>query len=331
MKIKYLLVIVLSLTLIGIAADGTVRLAVSEPVNKNGIAAKDIEAIWGMLEATVDGGYELISRSALKSMLTEIGLTTSSNLLELNSTQRAELGKIKTLKYILVPTVSKLGTRLNMTILVLDTSTGQIDKERRCSETFDNLDELSDKLKDMLQEIGLGREMKKRGKSAILTPIVKVAGAPEYLREDFNIRLEEELLEGGVRLQNLKSVASILHRNRINNLSEVEPSMYIRIGELLRVDQLIQASINRFSCILKSEYINVTRTAVVRCIGNIDINIRVISAQTGEVIASIPFRQKIDFDDIDEDVEDWTGEDYGKYMIEIIMPKIAARVLPKVK
>ena len=89
------------------AAD---RLAIAEPINKGGMSAQDIEAVWSMLEASVDGGYELISRSALKAMMTEIGLTTSSDLMNLNSSQKARLGEIKTVKYLLVPTVSKFGS-----------------------------------------------------------------------------------------------------------------------------------------------------------------------------------------------------------------------------
>ena len=125
------------------AAD---RLAIAEPINKGGIPAKDIEAVWSMLEATVDGGYELISRAALKQIMTEIGLTTSSDLMNLNSSQKARLGEIKTVKYLLVPTVSKFGSRINLSLITVDSSTGSIDPDKKASETFNSLDELADKL-----------------------------------------------------------------------------------------------------------------------------------------------------------------------------------------
>ena len=115
------------------AAD---RLAIAEPINKGGMKQQDIEAVWSMLEASVDGGFDLISRSALKAMMTEIGLTTSSDLMDLNSAQKARLGEIKTVKYLLVPTVSKFGSRINLSLIMVVSSTGSIDPDKKASETF---------------------------------------------------------------------------------------------------------------------------------------------------------------------------------------------------
>ena len=55
MKKQSVLPILLSAVLcLGAAAAD--KLAIAEPVNKGGMSAQDIEAVWGMLEATVDGG-----------------------------------------------------------------------------------------------------------------------------------------------------------------------------------------------------------------------------------------------------------------------------------
>ncbi len=328
MKIKLLSFLLVSA--LGFGAFAADRLAIAEPVGKGGVKAEEIEAVWGMLEASVDGGYELVSRTALQQMLTEIGLTTSSDLVDLNSPQKAKLGQLKTVKYLLITSVGKLGSRLNISMTILDSSTGEIDPEKKAAETVKSLDELADKLPDMLNEMGIGKEVKTRGRSAILAPVIKVADAPGYLGDDFNVRLEEALLESGIKLQNLQSVAKILKKNDIDNLYEVEPAMFTRIGGLLRVDFLIQATVNRFSCTVKKEYIQATRRTVTRVIGDIDGNIRIISAQTGEVAASVPFREKVDFDDL-EDTEDWTNEDYGKHLIESVVPKIYKNVVLKLK
>ena len=60
MKIKHAAICFLSAFLVlgSFAAD---RLAIAEPINKGGMKPQDVEAVWAMLEATVDGGYELIS------------------------------------------------------------------------------------------------------------------------------------------------------------------------------------------------------------------------------------------------------------------------------
>ena len=328
MRTKFM--VFFSVMMLGLGVIAADALAIAEPVGKSGVKTDEIVAIWGMLEASVDGGFELISRSALQQIITEIGLTTSSDLVNLNSTQKAKLGQIKTVKYLLITNVGKFGSRLNISMMMLDSSTGEIDPDKKTSEMINSLDELADKLPDMLNEMGLGRAAKKYGRSAILNPIIKVAKAPDYLGEDFNVRLEESLLNDGIKLQNLQSIAKILRTNNIGNLYEVEPAMYARIGGLLRVDYLIQATVNRFSCTVKKEYIEVTRQNIIRVIGNIEGNIRIISAQTGDIAASVPFEQKVDFDDLDN-TEDWTTEDYGKYLIKAILPKISKSVIPKLK
>ena len=85
MKIKHFVICFLSafLALGSFAAD---KLAIAEPVAKGGMKAQDIEAFWGILESSVKSDeYTLISRAALKQIMTEIGLTTSSDLMNLNS------------------------------------------------------------------------------------------------------------------------------------------------------------------------------------------------------------------------------------------------------
>ena len=309
-----------------VAAD---KLAIAEPINKGGMNAQDIEAVWSMLEASVDGGYELISRAALKSIMTEIGLTTSSGLVNMNSAQSAKLGEIKAVKYLLVPTVSKFGSRLNLSLVMVDSSTGSIDPKRKASETFQSLDEMADKLKDTLAEIGLGTEVKKRGRSAVLSTVVRAPGAPPYAAEEFNTLLEASLLNNGVRLQNMKSVYKILKKNNIDNPSEVEPAMNRRIGELLRVDYLIRPHITRYSCRANRVYIAVTRSYQDVFVGDLEGFIRIDSAQDGEVAATIPFRLKLDFSEV-ENTDNWTPRDYERHLIDRVMPAVTGAVLKTV-
>lgn len=330
MKIQCVLALLLAGILCGVAAAAD-KLAIAEPSAKGGVKSEEVEALWGMLEASVGGNYELISRSALKQMMTEIGLTADSGLTELSSTQRARLGELKTVRYLLIPTIAKFGDRYQLTLMVLDASTGTIDPERKSSVSLASLNELSDQLQDLLAEIGLGAAVRKRGVSALLVPTIRVKNAPEYLREDFSVQLENALLEGGVRLRNLQSVESILRKNRIDALNVVEPAMFRRIGELLRSDFLIQPTITRFACTTKEETIAVTRQTVVRRIGDMAGNVRIIAVASGEVVASVPFESKIDFDDLEDDTEDWTAEDYGKRLIRKTLAGVTAKILPKLK
>lgn len=309
------------------AAD---RIAVAEPVVRGGMDAAEVEALWAMLESSVGDEYEVISRTAFKAMLTEIELTENSGLVDLNSTQKAALGRVSGVKYILTSNVGVFGRRLNVSLALINASTGEMVPGKRCSEMVGSLDELADKLPDMLNTIGLGAAVKKSGRWALLAPVIRVAGAPGYLAEDFNVRLEEELINRGFRLQNLKSVAKILQDNNIGDLESAEPAIYARVGALLRVDYLIQPSINRFSCTVSRKFIQVTRREAVRCIGDVDGSIRIIDAATGELVKSISCKSKIDYDDI-EDTEDWSAEDFDKYLIENFVAEIVKKTAPAVK
>ncbi len=303
------------------AAD---KLAVAEPVGKGGVPAGDIEAFWGILESSIQSDeYTLVSRGALKQMLTEIGLTTSSDLVNLNSRQKAKLGEVEGVKYILVSEISKFGSRLNCTMRILDATTGEIDQARTANMRVKDLDELADQIESALQK--LLSDDKSLHRSAILAPVIKVT-APGYLADDFNVRLENEMLDKGLRLQNLQSVAKILKKNDMDNLNELEPKLYAKVGKLLEVEMLLQATITRFE-IEKIAY-NVAETGAsgFRYIGNIEGSVRIISAQTGETLGSVPFDERVDFRTIPISTRrDWTVDDYGKHLIRTVIPQ---KVIP---
>lgn len=304
-----------------LAAD---KLAVAEPVGKGGVPASDIEAFWGILESSIQSDeYTLVSRSALKQIMTEIGLTTSSDLVNLNSTQKAKLGKLEGVKFILVSEISKFGTRLNCTMRIMDATTGEIDQARTANLRVKDLDELADQIEAALQK--LLSDDKALHRSAILAPVIKVS-APGYLSDDFNVRLENEMLDKGLRLQNLQSVAKILKKNDMDNLNELEPKMYVKAGKLLEVEMLIQATITRFEIEKIAFNVAETGNSGFRYIGNIEGSVRIISAQTGETLGSVPFDERVDFRSIPISTRrDWTVDDYGKHLIRTVIPQ---KVIP---
>jgi hypothetical protein len=323
MNLKHLFAAALCavLTVGAYAAD---KLAIAEPVGKGGVPAADIEAFWGILESSVQSDeYTLISRGALKQMMTEIGLTTSSDLVNLNSNQKARLGEVEGVKYILVSEIGKFGTRLNCTMRILDASTGEIDQARTANLRVADLDQLADQIESTLQT--MLSDDKNLKTSALLTPIIKVS-APAYLAEDFNVRLESSLMEKGLRLQNLQSVAKILKKNDLDNLNELEPKMYVKVGKLLEVEMLIQATITRFE--IEKIAFNVAETGAkgFRYIGHLEGSVRIVSARTGETLASVPFEERVNFRDLPISMtRDWTVDDYGKYLIKTIIP---AEIIP---
>lgn len=323
MKIKtFILFAAMLLAAAAFAAD---KLAVAEPVAKGGMKSEEIDAFWGMLETSVKSEeYKLITRGALKQMMTEIGLTTSSDLMNLNSSQKARLGQIETVKYILVSEIGRFGTRMNCTMKILDASTGEIDQARTANLRVKNLDELADRIEAAVQN--LLSDEKRLKKSAMLAPVLRIGRAPAYLAEDFSSCLENGLINRGVRLQNLQSVEKILKNNGLDNLYELEPKMFVRVGKLLEVEYLIQVTLTRFEIAKIPYHVEETGARGFRFIGNIEGNIHVVSAQTGGIAASIPFEERVNFRSLGRQMtRDWTMDDYGKYLIKTVVP---SKILP---
>lgn len=325
----------LTMLFIAIAAAtpvfGADKIAVAEPVGKNGVTPQEIEALWGMLEGNVGGDFEIISRNALKQLMTEVGFTDASGLANPNSTQKAKLGEIKTVKYILVSDVSRFGTRYNVNLSVIDSSTGSLDPDKRGSITVNNFDELSDKLVDTLREFGIGRPISMSGRTALLDPLIKQNNPPPYMSDELNDRLQSALLENGIRLYQLQNIRRILATNKIPALDEVEPAMYVRVGELLRADYLIQPVISKFDTRIERKFIKASNRTVVKCIGDMNGSVKIINAKTGDMVASIPFRNRVDFADLDDDMSEWTPEDYGNYLIEATLKTLTPKIIEKLK
>lgn len=315
------------LTLNALAAD---KLAIAEPIGMGGMKVQDIEMLWGILESAIRSNeYTLVSRAALKQIMTEIGLTTSSDLMNLNSSQKAKLGQIATVKYILVSEVGYFGGRVNCTLRILDSSTGEIDQARSANLRVGDLNELADKIEATLQT--LLSDDKQLRRAAILHPVIRIARYPDFLGNDFNVRLESALLNDGVKLQNLQSVAKILKKNDLDDLNELEPKMFVKIGKLLEVQILIQATLSRFEIASIPYYVEETGARGFRRIGHLEGNIRIVSARDGQLIASIPFEEQVNFRLLDRAMtRDWTPDDYGKYLIKTVIPQKIVPELLKV-
>ena len=323
---RLILTMLLIMAALPSAVFGADKLGVMEPVGKGTLKPEEIDMLWSMLESSIQSEkYTVITRSALKQMLDEIGLTTSSDLLNMNTNQKAKLGMIEGVKYILVSEVGTFGTRVNCTLRVIDASTGEVIPLRTANIRVKSLDELADQLEPSLEK--LFSDNKQLRRSALLTPINKAANAPANLTDDFTVNMENCLLQSGIQIQNLKSVKRILADNGISSLEEAEPKTYSKIGKLLEVELLLQPTITKFE--LQAFPFVVTETGYqgVNYVGAIDGYLRVISAQTGSVVASIPVELKIYFQNLDRQITmNWTTEDYHKYMLKTA---IAQQIIPE--
>jgi len=305
------------------------RLAIAEPIVRAGIEKDEGLMLWGILEDEVaskaQGKFELVSRAALQQMMTEIGLTTSSDLVNLNSTQKAKLGRLETVKYLLISEIGKFGTKVNCTMRILDASTGIIDPLRTVNLRCKDFDELGDQM-----EWAVGKllsDKKEFDRVALLKPAITAANAPAFLPGEFATVFESSLLASGVPLQNLTSVDKILAQNGLNSLNEAQPKDYVHIGRLLEVKKLLCPTINRFEITATPFYVAETGAKGTIYTGSMSGNVKVINTADGEVQVVQPFDLKMDFRQLPPQLtQTWTAEDYGKQMIRSLL---AERILPE--
>ena len=270
-------------------ADNAYRLAIAEPVNKGPLAAEEVSALWGMLESsfpTDQKEYQLVSRAALKQMLEEIGLTENSGLTELNSEQKAKMGKLKTVNYILISEIGKFGTQYNLTMRIIDSSTGEIDMTRTINLRAKSLDDIADKLEPTIEK--MLSDQKDLRRVALLHPVNNLPISVPNVAETFNVYLENYLLESKIPMQNLKSVSKILTENNLGALSELEPKLYKKVGSLLEVQLLIQATINSLEVLSFRQESPETGYVGYEYIAKYAGTIAAINPKTGEIVKNAP-------------------------------------------
>ena len=320
------------------AAD---KLAIAEPVGKGGMKTEDIEAFWGILEASVKSDeYKLISRGALKQMLTEIGLTASSDLVNLNSAQKAKLGRLEGVKYILVAEIGKFGTKLNCTMKILDASTGEIDQARthnlRCSDLDDLADKIEPALEDMLsrQKAGYGSE---EVRVAMLAPrpAYRPHDTKSYINAngfrcqtytlshkdimlDFNAGVKSAIVKQNIRLQYFTALDKFLRKQNLDSIGEMDSYAYQKLGRELRVTYLIVVTIPRFEITVGEKYIAESGAVSKIYMTDIECLVEVRNVEKkGDVVYQEIFADKQDLRrSVDRAaLRNWTVDDCGKYAI----------------
>ena len=261
------------------------RIGIAEPSVGSNFTKDDALAIWDELEASFHSSeYTLISRAALKQMMVEIGLSTSSDLLNMNATQKAKLGQLEGVKYLIVPSLRKLGTRITLALKTVESSTGEVDQERTATLKATSIDEIADKLEvtlnDMLRSDKGGTTVARSSKTcALLAPRIVMASAPSYLEGDFNTWLQSALLGNGIRLANLADVS----RFQKANLTAMTDRDYAVLGRELRVRYLIETEITDFAIIDVPWASPETGMSGHDYSGRFRARLKVIDANTGEL------------------------------------------------
>jgi hypothetical protein len=286
------------------------KIGIAEPSVGSQLTKDNALAIWDELEASFHSDeYALISRAAMKQIMTEIGFATSSDLLNMNSAQKAKLGKIEGIKYLIVPSLRKLGTRITLALKTVETSTGEVDQERSATLKATSLDEISDKLEvtlaDMLRNDKNGTTVARSSKKcALLTPVIKMAQSPANLQGDFNTWMQSALLGSGIQLANLADVS----RFQKAGLTEMTDRDYAVLGRELRVACLIQFEITEFAVIDIPWAAPETGASGHSFSGQFRARMKVVNANDGSLVDACPIM--------------WTG-DFGRTMNPVSPPPVS--------
>ena len=329
-----------------LAVQSADRIGIAEPAVGSSFSQDDALAIWDELEACFKSKeYTLISRAALKQMMTEIGLTTSSDLLNMNATQKAKLGQIEGIKYLIVPSLRKLGTRITLSLKTVESSTGEVDQERTATLKATSLDDIADKLEsaleDMLKDKGGTTVAKSSMACALLTPVIKMAAPPTYLRDDFNTWVQSALLANGIRSANCAwlrpemlvgsfNVTNITDESRFQatGQTEMKDQDYIVLGQKLRVRYLIQTEITNFEITATPWSSLKTGAQGYFYHGMISARMKVVDANDGSLKDSVPIEWSKDLGRSTGPQPAMFGDTYGKQMIaeivtQVVEPRLA--------
>ena len=286
------------------------KIGIAEPAVGSQFSKDDALAIWDELEASFHSKeYTLISRAAMKQIMTEIGFTTSSDLLNMNSAQKAKLGQIEGIKYLIVPSLRKLGTRITLALKTVESSTGEVDQDRSATLKATSLDEISDKLEvtlaDMLRDDKNGTTVAQSSKKcALLTPVIRMAQYPATLQGDFNTWMQSALLGNGLQLANLADVS----RFQKAGLTEMTDRDYAVLGRELRVACLIQFEITEFAVIDIPWSAPETGASGHSFSGQFRARMKVVNANDGSLVDACPIM--------------WTG-DFGRTMNPVPPPPLS--------
>lgn len=323
------------LTVAAFGATAADKVGIAEPAVGSTFSHDDALAIWDELEASFKSKeYTLISRAALKQMMTEIGLVTSSDLLNMNATQKAKLGQIEGIKYLIVPSMRKLGTRITLTLKTVESSTGEVDQERTAVLKETSLDEISDKLEsalnDMLADKGGTTVARASMACALLTPVIKMATPPSYLQGDFNTWVQSAMLANGIKLANLADVT----RFQMAGLTEMTDQDYAVLGRKLRVRYLIQTEITNFEITATPWSSPETGAQGYFYNGVVSARMKVVDANDGSLRDAVPIEWNKNLGRSNGPLPAMFADTYGKQMIaeivtQVVVPRLA--VIPGIK
>ena len=292
------------------------RIAVAEPRAAGGISEENLTGISDYLESKLGGSYDLFSRTALKAMLKEYAFSNSGMVLD--DAVRQELAQ-KSVNCLLVYSISRLGSRLSLTMMVVDATTGQVRKGQRAAVTARSLDELFGRLDLALAKMGLlaGGETGTVKRLAVL-PVSTASGVPGQLADELHGKLSSFLLKSGVfELVTREDLERIARESSLADGALTDPGQLAKVGQLKLADYLAVVKLNRYDHYLVESGTALAGSVAPRSQLALQAELRIVEVATGKIIAVESLRDSMKSTDIPAvSRRDWVAADYDHAFLE---------------
>lgn len=314
------------------------RIVVAEPRAISGVSEADIQGISEYLETKLGGNYEIFSRTSLKAISAEMQFVAESGMVD--DATRQKLAQ-KSVNCILVYSISKLGSRLSLTMMVVDSSTGEIRKGQRASVTALSLDELIGRLDSALAAMGLlaGSEAPAVKKVAVL-PIEAAEGVQGDIPGALHAKLSSFILKSGVfELVSREDLEKIARESSLIDGNLTASGQYAKIGQLQLADYLVIVKIERYDHYEVGTSTAIAGNAATAGRMTIQATVRIVDVKTGKIIAADSLRDSMRSTDIPAvSRREWLLADYdnafmeraaatvGNYLFDRLDPVLVAAV-----
>ena len=311
-------------------ASAKEKIAVAEPRTAGGISPESLAGISDYIESKLGGNYEIYSRASLNAMLKEDAFNQSG--LVLDAETQHQLAQ-QAVDHLLTYSISKLGSRLSMTIMVIDCSTGEIRKNQRYAITANTLDALIARIDTALNKMGLlqGGADAEAVKRIVIQPISS-SNADRSIAAGLDAKLTSFLLKSGsLEILSRSDLDAIAKESRFAESDLAEPGQLSKMAELKVADYLVTGTITRFENRIVSSGTAIAGASVGKLKMTMQLDLRVIDIKTGKILAQESLRQEMQSTDIPAQARlNWTEADYENAFLEKASAAIGNRLLERI-
>jgi hypothetical protein len=314
------------------------RIVIAEPRAISGVSEADIQGISEYLESKLGGNYEIFSRTSLKAISSEMRFVAESGMVD--DATRQKLAQ-KSVNCILVYSISKLGSRLSLTMMVVDSSTGEIRKGQRASVTALSLDELIGRLDSALDSMGLlAGSAEPAAKKLAVLPVEAAEGVQGDIPGLLHAKVSSFLLKSGVfELVSREDLDRIAKESQLVDGSLTASGQFSKIGQLQLADYLAIVKVERYDHYAVGGGTAIAGEVSVAGRMTIQLTVRIVDVKDGKVIASESLRDSLRSTEIPPRARrEWLAADYdnafleqaaaavGNYLLDRLDPVLVAAV-----